>query len=91
MKKRKLPKLRQQNERNASTISQRSSVVKKIKKRSESNEIPRLVEIRSSISKNSLTLFTLRGGHMAPPGKDCPGPKNWTGPEARAFGTFIII
>ena len=28
---------------------------------------------------------------VGPYGKDCPGTENWTGPEARAFGTFIII
>ena len=31
------------------------------------------------------------GGPYGPPGKDCPGTRNWTGPEARAFGTSIII
>ena len=31
------------------------------------------------------------GGHMAPLGKHCSGTKIWTGPEARAFGTLILI
>ena len=44
-----------------------------------------------SVQGNTLTLLGLGGGHMAPLGKHCSGTKIWTGPEARAFGTLILI
>ena len=41
----------------------------------------------------SLTLFTIGGGaYGSPPLRtNRPVAQNWSGPEARAFGTFYII
>ena len=49
------------------------------------------IQVFASIYKKAWVNPIYPGGAYGPLGKDCPGTKNWTGPEAQAFGTFIII